>query len=138
MAAIAMLDSPVRQVLCAGFVFPIMPAGEKHNRLKEEMADRLIDKVNRYAPKLRNAIMDRVAFTPVHFEGMYGITAGDYTHGLLIPGQMFDFRPVVGWSGYRTPLENLYLCGSGCHPGPGVTAVPGYNAAREVLKNWKK
>ena len=102
------------------------------------MADRLIDKVNRYAPKLRNAIMDKVAFTPLHFEGMYCITAGDYTHGLLIPGQMFDFTPVVGRSGYRTRLENLYLCGSGCHPGPGVTAVPGYNAAREVLKNWKK
>lgn len=120
------------------FYFPMMAPGEKHNRLKEEMADRLIDKVNQHAPNFKNAVMDRVAFTPVHFEGMYGITAGDYTHGLLIPGQMFDFRPVVGWSGYRTPLENLYLCGSACHPGPGVTAVPGYNAAREVLKNWKK
>jgi phytoene dehydrogenase-like protein len=132
-----MIDSPESRVLCSGFVFPIVPGGEQHNRLKDEMADRLIDKVDQHAPSFRNAIMDKVAFTPVLFEGMYGITAGDYTRGLLMPGQMFDFRPVVRWSGYRTPLENLYLCGSGCHPGPGVTAVPGYNAG-EVLNNWKK
>ena len=79
--------------------------------------------------------MDQVAFTPVHFEGMYGISAGHNTQGLLMPGQMFDFRPVAGWLGHWTRLENLYLCGSACRRGPGVTAVPGCNAARELLKN---
>jgi phytoene dehydrogenase-like protein len=120
------------------FYFPILPPGDEHDRLKEEMTDKLIDKMNEYAPNLKDAIVDRVAFTSMHFEKMCGITRGDYAHGLLLPGQMFDFRPVVGWSGYKTPVENLYLCGSACHPGPGVTAVPGYNSAREVLKNWKQ
>ena len=82
--------------------------------------------------------MDRVVFTPLHYENMFGITEGDYAHGLMLPGQMLGFRPVVGWSGYKTPVEDLYLCGSACHPGPGVTALPGYNSAHEVLKNWKK
>ena len=50
---------------------------------------------------------------------------------------MLDFGPVVGWSAYKTPAENLYLCGSACHPGHGVTFIPGYNSAHEVLKNWK-
>jgi phytoene dehydrogenase-like protein len=120
------------------FYFPIMAAGTHHDQLKEEVADKMIIQASKYAPNLRDAIMDRVVFTPLHFEKMFGITNGDYTHGLLIPGQMFDFRPVVGWSGYKTPVENLYLCGSACHPGPGVTAVPGYNSAHQVLKNWKK
>jgi len=120
------------------FYFPLMAAGTQHDKIKEEVADKMISQANKYAPNLRDAIMDRVVFTPLHFEKMFGITNGDYTHGLLIPGQMFDFRPVTGWSGYNTPVENLYLCGSACHPGPGVTAVPGYNSAHEVLKNWKK
>jgi phytoene dehydrogenase-like protein len=120
------------------FYFPLIAAGAHHNQLKEEVADKMISQASKYAPNLRDAIMDRVVFTPLHFEKMFGITNGDYTHGLLIPGQMFDFRPVTGWSGYKTPVENLYLCGSACHPGPGVTAVPGYNSAHEVLKNWKK
>jgi phytoene dehydrogenase-like protein len=98
------------------------------------MTDRLIASVTRYAPNFRDSIMDKVAFTPLHFEKMYGIAKGDYTHGLLIPGQMFDNRPVVGWSDYRTPIEGLYICGSSCHPGPGVTAIPGYNCARKVLE----
>jgi phytoene dehydrogenase-like protein len=119
------------------FYFPYMEAGERHTRLKEMMTDRLIESVSRYAPNFKDSIIDKVAFTPLHFEKMYGITKGDYTHGLLIPGQMFDNRPVVGWSDYRTPVENLYICGSSCHPGPGVTAIPGTNCAREVLKAFR-
>jgi phytoene dehydrogenase-like protein len=66
-----------------------------------------------------------------------GRSGGDFTHGLIHPEQMLDFRPVVGWSQYKTPIQNLYLCGSACHPGHGVTFIPGYNSAHEVLKNWK-
>lgn len=120
------------------FYFPILPPGKEHDRLKEEVTNKLIDEVNKYAPNFKDAVMDKVAFTSMNFEKMCGSTRGDYAHSLILPGQMFDFRPVVGWSEYKTPIENLYLCGSGCHPGPGVTAVPGYNSAREVLKNWKK
>ena len=71
------------------------------------------------------------------FENTFGVTAGDFASGLLHPGQMWDKRPVPGWANYRTPIRNLFMCGSACHPGPGVTCIPGYNGAREVLKNWK-
>ena len=120
------------------FDFPVMAPGALHEKLKVEMVDKLIDDVDRHAPNFRDAILDRVVFTSMHFERMFGITKGDYCHGRLLPQQMFDFRPVVGWSGYNTPVENLYLCGSACHPGAGVTGMPGYNSAREVLKNWKR
>ncbi len=72
----------------------------------------------------------------MHYEAMFGCTGGDFTHGLLHPEQMLGFRPVVGWTNHRTPVENLYLCGSACHPGPGVTFIPGYDGAHEVLKDW--
>lgn len=118
--------------------FPTKVSRERHDRLKEEMADRVIDQMNQFAPNLKDAIMDRVVFTPLHYEKMLGTTEGDYSHGLMQPDQLLDFRPVVGWSDYRTPVEGLYLCGSACHPGPGVTGVPGYNSACEVLKDWNQ
>lgn len=118
--------------------FPVLAPRDQQNRLKEEMADRVIDQMSRFAPNLKDAIVDRVVFTALSYEGMFGITMGDYSHGLLRPNQVLDFRPVVGWAEYRTPVENLYLCGSSCHPGPGVTGVPGYNCGREVLRLWPK
>ena len=118
--------------------YPVTAPRDQHKRLKEEMADKMIGQMCRYAPNLKEAIVDRAVFTPLQYENMFGITGGDYSHGLMQPGQMFDFRPVVGWSNYRTPVAGLYLCGSACHPGPGVTALPGYNSAREVLKDWRK
>ena len=120
------------------YYFPCTAPRDQHGRLKDEMAERVIDKMNKYAPNFRDAIMDKAVLAPLHFESMFGCTNGDFTHGLMHPDQMLDFRPVVGWSGYKTPVENLYLCGSACHPGHGVTFIPGYNSAHEVLKNWKK
>jgi phytoene dehydrogenase-like protein len=117
--------------------FPITAPREQHDRLKEEMADRVIGQMCRFAPNLKDAIMDRVVFTPLHYEKMFGVTEGDYSSGLMRPEQVFDFRPVVGWAEYKTPVKNLYLCGAACHPGPGVNGVPGYNSARVVLKDWK-
>ena len=117
--------------------FPYAIAQDKHNELKQVMADRMIDKMAERAPNFRDAIVDQVVLTHQYFEKTFGITGGDFCHGLLHPGQMWDRRPVPGWSGYRTPLENLIMCGSSCHPGPGVTGVPGYNGAQEVLKTWK-
>lgn len=117
--------------------FPITAPREQHDRLKEEMADRVIGQMCRFAPNLKDAIIDRVVFTPLHYEGMFGVTGGDYASGLMRPDQVFDFRPVVGWSEYRTPIKNLYLCGAACHPGPGVNGVPGYNSAHTVLRDWE-
>jgi phytoene dehydrogenase-like protein len=118
--------------------FPAVPPGGQHERMKEEMAQKVINQMCQFAPNLKDAIMDRVIFTPLQWEGMFGATAGDYSGGLMLPEQWFDFRPVVGWSYYRTPVKGLYLCGQGCHPGPTVNGVPGYNCAGEVLKDWKK
>jgi phytoene dehydrogenase-like protein len=64
-------------------------------------------------------------------------SGGDLTRGPIRPEEMLDFRLVVGWSRCKTPIENLYLCGSACHPGHGVTFIPGYDSAPDVLKNWK-
>jgi phytoene dehydrogenase-like protein len=120
------------------YYFPCTAPREQHGRLKDEMADKVIDKMNKYAPNFKDAIIDKAVLAPYHFESMFGCTNGDFTHGLIHPDQMLDFRPVIGWSRYKTPVENLYLCGSACHPGHGVTFIPGYNSAHEVLKNWKK
>jgi len=118
--------------------FPVSAPRQQHSRLKEEMADRVIDQMTRFAPNLKESIVDRVVFTPLHFEKMFGVSEGDYSSGLLRPDQVLDFRPVVGWAEYRTPLKGFYLCGAACHPGPGVNGVPGYNSARVVLGDWRK
>jgi phytoene dehydrogenase-like protein len=120
------------------YYFPCTAPREQHGRLKDEMADKVIEKMNRYAPNFKDAIIDKAVLAPLHFEAMFGCTNGDFTHGLVHPEQMLDFRPVPGWSEYKTPVENLYLCGSACHPGHGVTFIPGYNSAHTVLKSWGK
>ena len=113
-----------------------IPKG-KHKEFRDVMADRAIGQIAKYAPNFRDAIMDKAVLTQRYFENTFGVTAGDFASGLLHPGQMWDKRPVPGWANYRTPIRNLFMCGSACHPGPGVTCIPGYNGAREVLKNWK-
>lgn len=120
------------------YYFPVTAPRDQHARLRDEMADRIIDKITGYAPNFRDAIENMAIFAPYHYESMFGCTNGDFCHGLIRPEQMCDFRPVVGWSRYKTPVENLYLCGSGCHPGPGVTFLPGYNCAHEVLKSQRR
>jgi phytoene dehydrogenase-like protein len=116
--------------------FPCEAPRAEHGRLKDLMAERVIDKVTRYAPSFRDAIHGQATFAPYHYESMFGCTQGDFCHGLIHPEQMLDFRPVPGWQGgYRTPVESLYLCGASCHPGPGVTFLPGYNSAHVVMQD---
>ena len=115
--------------------FPTSMPQEKHKEMRDIMADRMIEQVAKHAPNFRDAIMDKVVFTHQYFEKTFGITKGDFCHGLIHPWQMWDKRPVLGWSNYRTPIENLYMCGSACHPGPGITCVPGYNGANAVLED---
>jgi phytoene dehydrogenase-like protein len=130
--------APAGHYTCTFFshYFPYAIPKEQHNELKQVMADRVIDQMAKRAPNFRDAIVDQVILTHQYFEKTFGISGGDFCHGLLHPGQMWDRRPVAGWASYRTPVENLYLCGASCHPGPGVTGVPGYNGAQEVLKTW--
>ena len=130
--------APEGRYTCTFFshYFPYAIPQARHDGAKQVMADRVIDQMAKRAPNFRDAILDQVVLTHQYFEKTFGITRGDFCHGLLHPGQMWDRRPVAGWSDYRTPIQNLYLCGSGCHPGPGVTGVPGYNGAQAVLNDW--
>ncbi len=118
--------------------FPADPPPGKHNEYKDLMAERAIDAIVDIAPDFRDCIVDKVVLTQEYFKKTFGVTAGDFASGLMHPDQMWDKRPVAGWGGgYRTPIENLVMCGAACHPGPGVTCRPGYNAAQEVLRTWE-
>jgi phytoene dehydrogenase-like protein len=105
---------------------------------REQLGDAVLDTVSRYAPDLPSLILDRQILTPLDWEQTYGLTEGSIHHGQMSLDQLLIMRPVSGWSRYRTPVENLFLCGAGTHPGGGVTGAPGYNAAREVIKDLKQ
>jgi phytoene dehydrogenase-like protein len=105
---------------------------------RELLGDRVVKKIAEYAPNVPNAILARQVLTPLDLERTYGLTEGNIFHGDLRLEQLFFMRPVSGWSQYRTPIDGLYLCGAGAHPGGGVTGAPGHNAAHQVLRDWKK
>jgi phytoene dehydrogenase-like protein len=106
--------------------------------IREAVADRVIEVLSKYAPNIQNAIIHRHILTPADLEAEYGMTGGNIFHGEMSLGQLFFLRPLAGWARYRTPIRNLYLCGSGTHPGGGVTGAPGRNAAREILSDWRR
>jgi phytoene dehydrogenase-like protein len=101
---------------------------------REPFGDRVIRLIEEYAPNFGSLIEHRQVLTPLDLEQRFGITGGNIFHGEMSLDQMFVMRPVAGWARYRTPIQNLYLCGSGAHPGGGVMGAPGYNCAREMLK----
>ena len=105
---------------------------------RELLGDRVVAKIGEYAPNVPNAIIARQVLTPLDLERTYGLTEGNIFHGDLRLEQLFFMRPVAGWSQYRTPIDGLYLCGAGAHPGGGVTGAPGHNAAHQALRDWKK
>ncbi len=101
---------------------------------RDSFADRVVNLIEEYAPNIRSIIIDRQVLTPLDLEQTFGLTGGNIFHGEMNLDQMFVLRPVAGWARYRTPVRGFYLCGSGAHPGGGVTGAPGYNAARQILK----
>jgi len=105
---------------------------------RELLGDRVVKKIAEYAPNMPGAIIARQVLTPLDLERIYGLTEGNIFHGDLSLDQLFFMRPVPGWSQYRTPVRNLYLCGAGAHPGGGVTGAPGYNAAHQALRDFKR
>ncbi|MGH9468691.1 MAG: phytoene desaturase family protein [Terriglobales bacterium] len=115
---------------------PELPDGASWDEHREEVADLMIETVTQYAPNFRAAVLGRRIQSPLDLERIYGLTGGDIFHGALSLDQMFSARPALGYGNYRMPLAGLYLCGSGAHPGGGVTGAPGHNAAREILKDW--
>jgi len=104
---------------------------------KDDFADRCINALADYAPNIKDIILHRQVISPFDMEMEYGLTGGNIFHGEMDLDQLFFMRPTAGWANYRTPIRNLYLCGSGTHPGGGVMGAPGYNAAREILKDLK-
>ncbi|HKV40460.1 MAG TPA: NAD(P)/FAD-dependent oxidoreductase [Blastocatellia bacterium] len=106
--------------------------------IKEPFADRCINALAEYAPNIPGAIIHRQVISPLDMEREYSLTGGNIFHGDMTVDQLFCMRPVPGWAKYRTPIAGLYMCGSGTHPGGGVMGSPGYNAAREILKDWKR
>ncbi|MCM2313504.1 MAG: NAD(P)/FAD-dependent oxidoreductase [Steroidobacteraceae bacterium] len=96
---------------------------------------RAIDTLSAYAPALQGSIREVRSITPLDLEQQWGLTEGDLNHGQLILDQALFMRPMPGWSDHRTPVDGLYLCGSGTHGGGGVSGAAGRNAARVVLKN---
>jgi len=113
---------------------PYALRGADWDALRDEYADRVLALVEEYAPGFRSRILHRQVLTPLDLERRFGITGGNIFHGEMSLDQMFWMRPVAGWADYRTPIRGLYLCGSGAHPGGGVTGAPGHNAAREILR----
>ena len=105
---------------------------------RELLGDRVVKKIAEYAPNVPDSIIARQVLTPLDLERTYGLTEGNIFHGDLSLEQLFFMRPVAGWAQYRTPIEGLYLCGAGAHPGGGVTGAPGYNAAHQVLRDCKR
>ena len=104
---------------------------------KEAFADLVIETVTRHAPNFKAAVLGRQLLSPLDIEERFGMVDGDIFHGALSLDQLFSLRPALGHADYRMPLDGLYLCASGAHPGGGVTGVPGHNAAREVLRDMR-
>ncbi len=116
------------------FYFPIGATHAEQTRLRDEMAERIVAKVATVAPNFPDLIERQFNYPAYTYELMFGCTGGDFTHGLLQPEFMGPFRPGPrGWPDNPVPLDGLYLCGAGCHGGPGVTFIPGYNCGHAVL-----
>src|SRR5207244_12392353 len=105
---------------------------------RAELADRIWRDLERFAPAIAELSVARQVLTPLDLESGFGLTGGHPLHGEPGLDQFFLWRPLLGHARYRMPLEGLYLCGSGAHPGGGITGQPGQNAAREILTDWKK
>jgi phytoene dehydrogenase-like protein len=119
-------------------VSPTLPNGASWDAHREEVADVMIDLVNSHAPNFKAAVLGRQIMSPLDLERTFGLIGGDIFHGQLGLDQLFSARPMLGHGDYRGPLPGLYMCGSGTHPGGGVTGAPGHNAAREIITDFRR
>ena len=120
-------------------VAPTLPDGSAWSEHRERVADLMIDTVDRYAPGFKASVVGRQSLSPFDLEQVFGLTGGDIFHGALSLDQLFWARPALGYADYRGPLKGLYHCGSGAHPGGGVTGAPGHNAARAIIADrWQR
>jgi phytoene dehydrogenase-like protein len=119
-------------------VAPVLPDGASWDEHREQVADVMIDLVNSHAPNFKASVLGRQIMSPLDLERTFGLIGGDIFHGALSLDQLFSARPMLGYGDYRGPLKGLYMCGSGTHPGGGVTGAPGHNAAREIIADFRR
>ena len=119
-------------------VAPQLPDGAAWDDNRERVADLMIETVDRYAPGFKASVIGRQALSPFDLEQVFGLTGGDIFHGAMSLDQLFWARPALGYADYRAPLRGLYHCGSGAHPGGGVTGAPGHNAARAIIADLRR
>lgn len=125
----------VASLFCQHFPYHV-PGG--WDACREEVADHIIATVDAYAPGFKASVLGRLALAPPDLEERFGLIGGDIFHGKMGLDQLFSARPMLGHADYRMPIPGLYLCGSGAHPGGGVTGAPGHNAAQAVLADRRK
>ena len=126
----------VASLFCQQFS-PELPGGRSWDEAREDAVETIIDTVTKFAPNFRDAIIATQSHSPLDLERKFGLVAGDIMHGRLSLDQMFSTRPQPGFADYRMPVKGLYLCGSGAHPGGGVTGAPGHNAARAIIEDFR-
>ena len=127
----------VASLFCQHFS-PELPNDLSWDDIREQAADHVIDTVSRYAPNFKDAVIARKILSPLDLEREFGLTGGDIFHGALTLDQLWTARPVLGHADYRSPVPRLYHCGAGAHPGGGVTGLPGRNAAREIVRDFRR
>ncbi|MFT6957291.1 MAG: phytoene dehydrogenase-like protein [Halieaceae bacterium] len=124
----------VMSLLCKYMPYDLAE-GEHWDSKKPAVVEKILDHLTKFIPNLRDILVASQCLTPLDIERIFGMTRGDICHGRLEPDQLYSARPHPAAAQYATPVPGLYLCGSGSHPGGGVTGAPGYNAARRILKD---
>ena len=124
----------IASLFCQQFA-PELPNSRDWDDAREEVADLIVETVNDHAPNFKASIIARQIHSPLDLERKFGLIGGDIFHGHMSLDQLWSARPMLGHGDYRAPIRGLYMCGSGTHPGGGVTGAPGHNAAHEILKD---
>jgi phytoene dehydrogenase-like protein len=127
----------VASLFCQQFA-PTLPGGAGWDDRRAAAADLIIDTVTALAPNFKGAVLGRMILSPLDLERKLALTGGDIFHGTLSLDQLYAARPALGHGDYRSPVPGLYMCGSGTHPGGGVTGAPGHNAAHEILRDLRR
>jgi phytoene dehydrogenase-like protein len=127
----------VASLFCQHFN-PQLPNGLDWKSIREPAADLVIDTVTQYAPNFKASVLGRMVLSPLDLEQRFGLTGGDIFHGALTLDQLWSARPLLGHGAYRGPIAGLYMCSAGTHPGGGVSGAPGHNAAREIVRDFKR
>jgi phytoene dehydrogenase-like protein len=133
-ATLAPKGAHVASLFCQHFSYTL-PGGRDWHQEKQRAIDLIFATIDSHAPNFRASVVGHSALSPIDLEEKLGLAGGDIFHGALGLDQLWAARPMLGYGDYRTPLKSLYLCGSGAHPGGGVTGVPGHNAAREIIRD---